>query len=356
MKLLITGICGFAGSTLALAWRVADPAVEILGVDSLVRAGSELNRARLRSAGVQVVHGDVRSASDVEALPAADWVIDAAANPSVTAGMDGGAGSRQLVEHNLLGTVNLLEFCRRHRAGFVLLSTSRVYSIAALRALPLGPDADALALRPGAPLPAGVSAAGLDERFPTTGPVSLYGATKLASEALAVDYGSAFGFPVWIDRCGNLAGAGQFGRADQGILAWWINAWLRGRPLRYLGYGGAGHQVRDFLHPQDLVPLLRRQLERGAAQGSPIFNVGGGTDRALSLAQLSRWCERRFGPARASVTGDPSLRALDVPWVVMDAARAASELGWRPATSIEAILEETAAHAERHPDWLEVSG
>ena len=49
--------------------------------------------------------------------------------------------------------------------------------------------------------------------------MSLYGATKLASEQLALEYGSTYGFPVWINRCGVLAGAGQFGRADQGIFA-----------------------------------------------------------------------------------------------------------------------------------------
>jgi CDP-paratose 2-epimerase len=353
VKLLVAGICGFAGSTLALAWREADPAVELAGVDNLSRPGSEQNRLALRRAGIEVVHGDVRSASDVDALPAADWVIDAAANASVLAGVDGRASSRQVVEHNLLGTVNLLEYCRRHRAGFVLLSTSRVYSLAALAALPLEPAAAALRLRPGAPLPPGVSEAGIDERFSTAAPVSLYGASKLASEALAVEYGEAFGFPVWIDRCGNLAGAGQFGRADQGILAYWINAWLRERPLRYLGFGGRGHQVRDCLHPRDLVPLLQRQLANRAAPRGQIFNVGGGPDRAFSLARLSAWCERRFGPR--PVTADPADRPFDAPWVVMDASRAAAEWGWRPRTTLADILEEIARHAERNPDWLELS-
>ena len=64
-------------------------------------------------------------------------MIDAAANPTVLAGVDGQTSSRQLVEHNLLGTVNLLEYCRRHGAAFVLLSTSRVYSIEPLASLPL---------------------------------------------------------------------------------------------------------------------------------------------------------------------------------------------------------------------------
>src|SRR5439155_1011655 len=111
-----------------------------------------------------------------------------------------------------------------------------------------------------AELPPGVSAAGVREGFSTHAPVSLYGATKLASEALALEYGETFGLPVFINRCGVLAGAGQFGRADQGIFAYWLNMWRQKRPLKYIGFGGQGHQVRDCLHPRDLVPVLEKQF------------------------------------------------------------------------------------------------
>src|SRR5436190_21681293 len=136
MRIFITGICGFAGSSLARQLRELIPGAKISGMDSLSRPGSEINR-RMAAEGIAVRHGDMRCASDLETLPDVDWVIDAAAQPSVLAGIDGRFGSRQLVEHNLLGTVNLLEFCRRSGAGFILLSTSRVYSIAALVSLPL---------------------------------------------------------------------------------------------------------------------------------------------------------------------------------------------------------------------------
>jgi len=147
-------------------------------------------------------------------------VIDAAANPSVLAGVDGRTSSRQLVEHNLGGTVNLLEFCKTHRAGFVLLSTSRVYAIAPLAALAVEEKQGAFRPSETAELPPGLSAAGVRETFSTAAPVSLYGATKLASEALALEYGEAFGFP-----CSSIVAAcsparGQFGRADQGIFAY----------------------------------------------------------------------------------------------------------------------------------------
>lgn len=120
MRVLFTGVCGFVGSTLAFAFSDADAQHEIVGFDNFVRAGSETNRAELKRRGVKLFHGDLRTASDLETLPKVDWVIDAAANPSVLAGVDGGTSSRQLVEHNLWGTVNMLEFCKQNRAGLVL--------------------------------------------------------------------------------------------------------------------------------------------------------------------------------------------------------------------------------------------
>jgi CDP-paratose 2-epimerase len=354
MIILVTGICGFVGSTLAKAWLEADPNLIIYGLDNFSRPGSEVNRIVLQKLGVRLFHGDIRVPSDFEALPAVDWVIDAAANPSVLAGVDGQTSSRQLIEHNLLGTVNILEYCKRHGAGFILLSTSRVYSISLLAGLPVEPVGEAFLLPEGASLPPEVSAAGVREHFSTTPPVSLYGSSKLASEVLALEYGDTFGLPVWINRCGVLAGAGQFGRADQGIFAYWINAWLRRRPLTYIGFGGNGYQVRDCLHPRDLVPLLRKQTAPGATAPVRLVNLGGGASHAMSLAQLSNWCCERFG---SHVVGsNPAIRRFDIPWLLMDATLAGEVWDWRPETPLHDILEEIACHAEQHPLWLEKSG
>ena len=143
MKLLITGVCGFVGSTIARTLLELFPDIRIVGMDNLSRAGAWLNRDTLITMGVRVFHGDVRCESDLASIGPTDWVIDAAANPSVLAGVDGIASSRQLVEHNLIGTINLLEYCKRHGAGFLLLSTSRVYSLEPLAALPVKPVHDA---------------------------------------------------------------------------------------------------------------------------------------------------------------------------------------------------------------------
>jgi len=354
MKLLITGICGFVGSTLAKSWLAATPGLTIFGLDNFIRPGSEQNRAELQKMGIKVYHGDLRSASDFEALPAADWVLDAAANPSVLAGIDGLTSSRQLIEHNLSGTINILEYCKRHRAGFILVSTSRVYSIKPLAELPVTIAGEAFRFPENHPPSAGLSAQGVSELFSCATPISLYGATKLTSEVLALEYGETFDFPAWINRCGVLAGPGQFGKADQGIFAYWINAYLRRRPLTYLGFGGKGHQVRDCLHPRDLIELLQKQTSGGGGAEERIVNLGGGADHAMSLAELSRWCAGRFGSH--AVASEPAMRRFDIPWLVMDAALAKRRWDWEPQTSLEQILDEIALHAEQNPHWLELSG
>ena len=350
MKILITGICGFVGSRVAAAIQERLPGASIAGIDNLLRAGSEVNRTKLQERGIEFAHGDLRVRSDLEALPKCDWVIDAAANPSVLAGIDGRSSARQLGEHNLLGTLNILEYCRAQKLGLVLLSTSRVYSVRDLAALPMKERDRCFAFdEHKAGSIAGVSAAGINEGFSTRAPVSLYGATKLASELIALEYGQAFDFPVWINRCGVLAGAGQFGTAEQGIFSYWLHAHAAGLPLRYIGFGGCGYQVRDAFHPDDLAALILLQINRDPSPDA-IYNVGGGRENAMSLAQLTDWCNERFRPNQPS----PDLRSrpFDIPWMVMDNTRVSTQLGWKPERTLASILDEIAAHTEANPDWL----
>lgn len=352
MRILITGICGFAGSTLARELLAAGH--RVTGLDNFIRPGSELNREDLIRRGAKLHHADLRVASDLEVLPAVDWVIDAAANPSVLAGVDGKSSSRQLIEHNLGGTINMLEYCKQHQAGFTLLSTSRVYSIAPLVALPVIVADEAFHPAEAGELPAALSAEGVSEAFSTTSPVSLYGSTKLASELLALEYGETFRFPVFINRCGVLAGAGQFGRADQGIFAYWIHSYLNKKNLRYIGFDGQGHQVRDCLHPRDLAPLLEKQWAASPLSAEDrIINVSGGRVSSMSLRQLSRWCAARFEPYEVGVCSEP--RPFDIPWMVLDSAKAAQLWNWQPLTPVASILEEIALHALSQPRWLEQS-
>ena len=291
MRILITGVCGFVGSTLVECLLERVEGVRVTGMDNLIRPGAETNRIRIERLGVEFFHGDLRSASDIASLPPCEWVIDAAANPSVLAGHFGAGSSRQLFEHNLAGFGNILEYCREHKAGLILLSSSRVYSISALTAIPLRVKDQAFHIDPVALLPRGLTMNGIGLDFSTVNPVSLYGATKLVSEIMALEYGAAFDFPVWITRCGVLAGAGQFGTPSQGIFAFWVNAHLRRRPIRYLGFNGTGYQTRDAFHPRDLAALIMAQMRTSRRDGQRVYTAGGGPTNTMSLAQLTAWCD-----------------------------------------------------------------
>jgi CDP-paratose 2-epimerase len=354
MRILVTGICGFAGSCLVRELLSRRPGLSIVGLDNFSRPGSRRNRGPLEALGISVLEGDVRRPETIAEAGAVDWVIDASANPSVLAGLPGHSASRDLLETNLVSTIHLLEHCRAHRAGFILLSTSRVYGIEPLARVRVEAAGRAYRPVPAQDWPPGLSTEGISEEFSIAPPASLYGVSKSASEMLALEYRAAFGLPVWINRCGLLAGAGQFGRPDQGIVAYWIHAWQSGRPLSYIGFGGQGHQVRDMFHPRDLAGVILEQLGAATDDARPrVANFAGGTASARSLAELSSWCSQRFG-ARP-VSSDPATRPYDLPWIVLDCSRARRHWGWSPSLGPEEIWEEIARHAEAHPGWLEIS-
>jgi CDP-paratose 2-epimerase len=335
MRILITGGAGFVGSNLALLFAKT-PGSAVTAFDNLHRRGSELALPRLREGGVSFVHGDIRNPEDLDNLPAADLLIECSAEPSVHAGYDGSA--RYLVNTNLTGTFNCLEYARRHGTAIVFLSTSRVYSIPALRALPLRVEGQRLAL-PAGEAGAGWSERGIDEDFPTGAPRSLYGTTKLASELLIEEYNAAFGLRTIINRCGVITGPWQMGKVDQGFFVLWAACHLYGRPLRYTGFGGKGHQVRDVLHVADLFDLISLQTAALDQHAGRSYNVGGGIQTSISLAELTDLCRARTA-SRLEPGEDPTTRPADIPYYVTDHGAVTRATGWTPKHSVEMILEE----------------
>ena len=338
---LITGGAGFVGSNLALLWKRNYPDDEVVAFDNLHRTGSELAIPRLRDGGVRFQHGDLRNAEDLATLEAARLVIDCAAEPSVQAGQ--GDDSEGLVRNNLLGTLNCLEFCRRHDAGIVFLSTSRVYPIAALRDLPLENHDQRLDLPREAEGP-GWSRRGIRSDFPMRGSRSLYGATKLASELLVEEYHALHGLPAVIYRCGVLSGAWQLARVDQGFVALWAARHLWGGKLDYRGFGGEGRQVRDVLHVEDLFDLIELQVRDLESLGAAIFGVGGGHANSVSLRELSRLCGERAG-RKLEIGCVEETHPADVPWFVNDNQEIAAATDWKPRRDLECVLDDVF-------DWL----
>ncbi len=95
-------------------------------------------------------------------------------------------------------------------------------------------------------------------------------------------------------------------------------------------------------------------MRTGRANAQRIYTAGGGPANTMSLAQLTAWCDERFGPNLPAA--DPQPRPYDVPWVAMDNTAAARDFGWRIETPLAEILEGIGRHARDHPEWLELSG
>ena len=335
-RILITGGSGFVGANLCIGLAARHPDWAITALDNLKRRGSELNLPRLREAGVRFVHGDVRAQADLLALDPVDAIVECSAEPSALAGVDGAPD--YLLQSNLVGAYHCLELARRHDAQFVFISTSRVYPYAALDALEHREEATRFEL---------VSSRGVSEDFPLEGARTLYGASKLAAELLVTEYAAAFGLETVIDRCGVIAGPWQMGKVDQGVFTYWMLAHQTGQPLRYIGYGGLGKQVRDLLHVDDLVELIDRQLTAPGHWRGRTVNVGGGREISLSLVETTELCRELTGrevPVEASQDSRPG----DVRIYLTDASRLYGLTDWRPQRSAVDTLTDIARWLRDH--------
>lgn len=335
-NVLITGGAGFVGSNLAVWLKQRYPDMRIIALDNLKRRGSELNLPRLRERGIEFVHGDIRNPEDLRFEGRAiDLLLECSAEPSVLAGF--GEAPDYLINTNLVGTVNCLELARRTGADVIFLSTSRVYPVATLNELNITEDATRFVLseRQSA---LGASERGIAEEFPLEGARSLYGATKLCSELLIQEYGAMYGVRFIINRCGVITGPWQMGKVDQGVFALWVAMHHFGQGLSYIGWGGTGKQVRDFLHVDDLADLLDRELANLSALSGSTFNVGGGTACSLSLAETTQLCQEITGTVVPIQHVDVN-RPADLKLYITDSRRVSQATGWTPRHTPRDTLE-----------------
>jgi CDP-paratose 2-epimerase len=338
MKILITGGAGFVGAALAKFFRRDATKNSVVVLDNLRRRGSEWNLDGLRSEGVTFVHGDIRNPADLDALDGTfDVFIEASAEASVHAGITD--SPRYVLDTNLLGALNCLEFARKRCGGFVFLSSSRVYSIEPLTQLPVIELSTRLELQDDDCNIPGVSSHGISEEFPCNTRRSYYGASKLAAELLCQEYASHAGLPVVINRCGVIAGPGQFGKTDQGVFTLWVARHYFGRRLKYIGFGGKGLQVRDLIHPDDFCDLVRRQLQSWNLVSGRTFNVGGGRSGSVSLQEFTQLCQETIG-RKATITEEPATSSVDIPWYVTDHAQVTALLDWRPLRPPKQIVND----------------
>jgi CDP-paratose 2-epimerase len=349
MKILVTGGAGFIGSHLCLALREHLPGAVVTALDNLKRRGSELALPRLRQAGVAFLHGDVRVADDIAAAGPVDLLVECSAEPSVHAGY--GASPGYVVQTNLVGLINCLEHLRRHGGDLIFLSSSRVYPVPGLRALPLARVGDRLVLKD-RQAGAGWSDAGISEAFPLHGNRSLYGATKLAAELVIDEYAALYGLRAVTNRCGVVAGPWQMGKVDQGVVALWMARHVYGGTLTYCGFGGEGLQVRDVLHVADLADLVVEQAGAMADWAGTLQNVGGGDSRSTSLLELTRLC-RKISGQHVELGRDPPTRPADIPYYVSDCAAVARRSAWRPRRTLMQVAGDIHRWLVDERSWLE---
>lgn len=338
-KILITGGCGFIGSNLSI--YLMNGGHSVVSFDNFSRVGSEYLAERIRSNGGTVVRGDIRCQEDLDRLPAADVLIDCSAEPSVLVGSDG-ADARYLLNVNLLGSLNCFEWARKHNSAVVFLSTSRVYPIAKLFSARY--DEEDTRFQYADDRIPGVSKEGVSTEYPLDGARSLYGATKLAAEIILEEYANAYNLPCVINRFGVVAGPWQLGKVDQGVFTYWLANHYFKKPLKYIGFGGKGKQVRDVLHIDDACRLIEMQLGRIEQLRAERFNVGGGLTGSLSLLECTALCRRLTGHD-VPITPELTDRPFDLPWYVTDNTAISAAFGWQPQKSPSVILGDTF-------DWL----
>ena len=348
MDVVVTGSSGLIGSE---AVRFFDGlGFRVLGVDNNMRADffgpqgdTTPTRRFLERTCSHFSHRsvDIRDREAVEALfreRRFGMVVHCAAQPSHDL-----AAQRPFDDFdvNAGGTLNLLENCRRHspEAVFIHVSTNKVYGDGPnrirLRELETRWDYDDPRY-----------ANGIDEGFPVDQCLhSLFGASKLAGDVLAQEYGRYFGLKTGIFRGGCLTGPQHAGVELHGFLNYLVRVALREDP--YTVYGYKGKQVRDQIHAHDVVSSFWCFAQD--PRPGEVYNLGGGRENAASLLECVEAIAVKTGK-RPRLTFSEKNRVGDHICYYSNMAKFRSHYPeWSLTYSLDRILDqliETMAHTE----------
>ena len=309
------------GCNLAAALLGGGGRVRVL--DDLSRPGVERNLRWLRAeyaGGVEFVRADVRDAAAVaDAVRGCGRVYHFAAQVAVTTSLTGPVAD---FETNARGTLNVLEAVRAEAARgravpLLFTSTNKVYgNLGGVETVPTGGRH--------VPADAALAANGVGEDRPLDFH-SPYGCSKGAADQYVLDYARTYRLPATVFRMSCVYGPHQFGTEDQGWVAHFARAVLRGEGVTFYG---DGRQVRDVLHVADLVRALRAAPGDPRATAGRAFNVGGGPANAVSLREVVAELGALAG--RDVPVREEPWRCGDQRWYVSDAAALRSALGWAP--------------------------
>jgi len=324
VRALVTGAAGFVGQ-----WLVRDlleAGHEVTGLTPVDPTAAAALLSTDEQAAVDWILGDVRRIEDVRrALDlGADTVFHLAAVSSVPgASSDPGAAA----DVNVVGIARLLGEIRvRRRVGVMdpavlIVGSAEQYGRHDKSALPLDESAE-------------------------QEPLTVYAATKLAQEVVALEAFRSEGVRVIATRSFNHSGPGQ-------PAAFLLPALVR-RALALRGSGGdrrsaltignAG-SVRDFLHVADVSAAYIALAARGRA--GEVYNVSSGV--GVSVKDLAVQVLAATG-VKAPITSDPTLtRSVDVPALVGDNARLRDATGWSPEHSVRDVIDDLVSYWAARP-------
>ena len=303
MRILITGGCGFVGSNLAIYLKEKLKKSKISTLDNLCRKGSEINRERLKFHNINNLKIDISNNKKISKLPKYDLIIDCCAEASVEVSK---LNPDKVIFTNLIGTYNIVKKCVKDKSKIIFLSSSRVYSIDAIKKIigkiNLRNEIKKKFL--------------VNENFNTSGVKSLYGLSELSSEEIIKEYNYTNNLNYIINRFGVISGPWQFGKQDQGFVSLWVGKHMAKKKLSYIGFGGHGNQIRDI-----------------------VFNIGGGIKNKLSLRDLTHKCQVITGN-KVKITKKSKTSNYDIPYYVSDNKKIFKFYHWLPKKNIDQIIHD----------------
>ena len=324
MKILVTGGCGFVGSNICL--NLKKKYKKIYSLDNLSRNSSKLNFKLLRANKIKNYNFDIFNKEKLSKLQKFDLIIDCCAEAAVEV-------SRKDVDKvfntNLVGTFNLLNKAKKDKSKIIFISSSRVNSINEINKIIKNKDLKKK-IKPKKKI---------NENFDTLKPKSLYGFTKFASELLIEEFSYAFGLKYLINRCGVISGPMQFGKQDQGFVSLWVWRHIINKNLKYIGFGGNGHQLRDVLHINDLTDLINLQIKNFNKIYNKKICVGGSKKSYVSLKELTKICQKITGN-KIKFSKITNTSIYDIPYFITDNNLVKKIYNWEPKKNIIDIVKD----------------
>ena len=341
---IVTGSSGLIGSETA---KFLDArGLHVVGIDNDMRryffgedASTDWNTRQLQGALKDFEHHatDVRDAEAVGKIferygREVSLVVHTAAQPS-----HDWAAREPFTDFtvNANGTLVMLEAARKYcpDAVFVFTSTNKVYGDTP-NALPLIETETRWEVEPAHPF----AEHGIDETMSIDqSKHSLFGASKVAADVLAQEYGRYFGMKTATFRGGCLTGPAHSGAELHGFLAYLVKCVVTGRP--YTIYGYKGKQVRDNIHSYDLVNAFWHFFQR-PKEGGAVYNMGGSRHSNCSMLEAIRMAEGLCGRELNYALSDEA-RSGDHIWWISDVRRFRRDYPeWEYRYDMRKIMEE----------------